>query len=100
MLVRKLTQVTFVFAEDPYGKWVIENGAMIEQLMSRSLARHHQGHAAWFVGFHVGPPSFCMYTAVPLSGSALTPPHGTAPVVPSCFEPRAAQVVEFWKLWS
>jgi hypothetical protein len=28
---------------------------MIEQLMSRSLAGDHQGHAAGFVGLHVGP---------------------------------------------
>jgi hypothetical protein len=29
---------------------------MIEQLMSGSLAGDHQGHAAGFVGLHVGPP--------------------------------------------
>jgi hypothetical protein len=31
---------------------------MIEQLMSRSLAGDHQGHAAGFVGLHVGPLLF------------------------------------------
>jgi hypothetical protein len=35
---------------------VIENCAMIEQLMSRSLAGDHQGHAAGLVGLHVASP--------------------------------------------
>jgi hypothetical protein len=42
VLVRKLQQVPFVFTQNLQVKWVVENCAMIEQLMSRSLAGDHQ----------------------------------------------------------
>jgi hypothetical protein len=58
VLVRKTKQVTFVFAQNLYGKWVTENRAMVEQLMGRALAGDHESHAAGFVGLHIGPLLF------------------------------------------
>ena len=56
MVVEGLQYVVFVFAKNSNGVRVIENCAMIEQLMSRSLPSDHQGHAAGLVGLHVGSP--------------------------------------------
>ena len=54
VLVRKLKHVLFVFAENLDGKRVLENCAVIEQLMSSSLPRDHQRGAAGFIGLHAG----------------------------------------------
>jgi hypothetical protein len=56
VVVEGLQYVDFVFAENSNGVRIIENCAMIEQLMSRSLAGDHEGHAAGLVGLHVGSP--------------------------------------------
>ena len=42
------------FAQNLDREWVIEDGAMIEHLMSRSLSRNQQGCAAGLIWFHVG----------------------------------------------
>jgi hypothetical protein len=52
VLIRKLKHVPFVFPQNLHGKWVIENRAMIEHLMSSSLPGDHQGCAAGFIRLH------------------------------------------------
>jgi hypothetical protein len=49
-----LKDVLFVFTQNLHGEWVIEDGAMIEHLMSSSLPGDHQGCAAGFIRLHVG----------------------------------------------
>src|SRR5215472_10620950 len=49
MLVRKLKHVLFVLTQDLHGKWVIEDCAMVEHLVSSSLSRDHQGGAAGYI---------------------------------------------------
>src|SRR5215472_17786263 len=49
MLVRKLKHVLFVLTQDLHGKWVIEDCAMVEHLVSSSLSRDHQGGATGFI---------------------------------------------------
>jgi hypothetical protein len=51
--VHKLKHFLFVFTQNLHGKWVIEDCAMIEHLMSSSLSGDHQGCAAGFIGIHV-----------------------------------------------
>jgi hypothetical protein len=51
--VRKCKHVLFVFTQNLHGKWVIEDCAMIEQLMSSPLSGDHQGCAAGFSRLHV-----------------------------------------------
>src|SRR5262249_29166075 len=53
MCVRKLQHVPFVFVQNPHGKWVMKDCAMIEHLMSSSLAGDHQGCAAGLIWLHV-----------------------------------------------
>src|SRR5580700_4980038 len=53
VLVRKLKHVLFVFTQNLHGKWVIEDRAMIEHLMSSSLSGDHKGCEAGFTRLHV-----------------------------------------------
>ena len=50
----KLQRGVFVFAQNLHGKRVVEDCALIEQLMSGTLAGDHQGSAAGLVGVHGG----------------------------------------------
>ena len=51
--VRELKHVLFVFPQNLQSKWVIEDCAMIERLMSSPLPRDDQGCAAGFIRLHV-----------------------------------------------
>jgi hypothetical protein len=48
----KLQHVLLLFAQNCHGKWVMEDCAMIEHLMSSSLTGNHQGCAVGFIKLH------------------------------------------------